>query len=170
MNEPRGSVAFEIQWTEVAAHECSRLATVSGGAEHIGTTALLGSPGRPVIDILVGVRMLDRRADLVVSALAEFGYEPVGSRWPGALALRRRGSTDFDVFLVELGGREWKRGLALRDYFRRNGDEARSYVRLLKEAAAAAADDVPAYEEAKQRILQTFGSRADNWRLAHHSG
>lgn len=172
MQEGRTSVPYDARWAELAAHECTRLATVSGGAEHIGTTALPGSPGRPVIDLLVGVRMLDRRAAPVQEALAEQGYAPSASPIPGAVGLRRRGAFDFQVHLVELGGREWKRALALRDYLRRHSDDARTYTRRLKEAdaAASASGDAAVYDRAKAELIRTFAGRAERWRLAHPRG
>lgn len=172
MDEGRVAVPYDATWAERAAHECARLAEMSSGAEHVGTTSIPGCAGRPVIDLLVGVRMLDRRADLVAEALRARDYEIVPSRFPGALALHRHGSTQFDVFLVEYGGREWKRAIALRDYLRRNGDEARSYARGLKEAEAAAstAGAPDAYDAAKQRLFTRFGGRAEQWRRTHPRG
>ena len=169
MSEGRTAVPYDARWAELAAHECGRLATVSGAAEHVGTTALPGSPGRPVIDLLVGVRLLDRRSGFVLGALEAQGYERAPSRMPGALGLRKRGATDFDLYLVELGGREWKHALALRDYLRHHTDDARSYARALKEAqaAASATDDLAGYDAAKAGLIAMFGSRADQWRLSH---
>ena len=67
-----------------------------------------------MIDLLVGVRMLARRAELVLAALEEMGYVPATSRLPGrARPSSGVTSADFDLFVVELGGREWKRAIAL---------------------------------------------------------
>jgi GrpB-like predicted nucleotidyltransferase (UPF0157 family) len=172
----RTAVPYDTAWAERATHECARLARVSGGAEHIGTTSIPGAHARDVIDLLVGVRMLDRRADLVLPALVELGYVPQTSRMPGAFAFEKREATAFDLFLVELNGREWKRPLALRDYLRRHSDDARAYTRALHEAAAAAATHADedaqdaAYQEAKLQLIAKFGSRADQWRLSHPRG
>ncbi|MBM3676992.1 MAG: GrpB family protein [Actinobacteria bacterium] len=167
MSEGRQTVPRDTRWSELAALECARLATMSGGAEHIGSTAVPGVGGldHHVIDLLVGVRMLDRRADQVVSALGGLGYEKTSSRMPGAVALKKRGAIDYDVFLVELGGREWKRATALRDYLRRHGDDARTYARGLREAMAAG--DEEKFEEAKQALIALFTHRAEKWRLTH---
>lgn len=169
MHQGRIAVPYDARWAELGARECTRLATVSGGAEHIGTTAVPGCLGSPVIDIMVGVRLLDRRGALVLGALEEMGYTRTASRLPGALALERRNAVAFDVFVVELGGREWKRATALRDYLREHIDDARAYGRGLKEAdaAAAVAGDDAVFDAAKQALIATFTARAEKWRLAH---
>ena len=99
--------------------------------------------------------MLDRRAELVLGALAELGYEPAPSRMPGAIGMRKRGATDFDVYVVELDGPEWKRATELRDYLRHHGDDARAYGRGLKEAEASALrrGRPEAYEVAKAGLI-----------------
>lgn len=172
MDTGRDAVPYDAHWPELAAHECARLATVCSGAEHIGTTAIPGAAARPVIDLLVGVRMLDRRADLLLGTLVEWGYEPAPSPMPGAIGMRRRGAVDIDLFVVERTGREWRRALALRDYLRRHADDARTYVRALEEAsvAARAAGDPAVLAAGKAKAIATFGLRGERWRLTHPQG
>jgi GrpB-like predicted nucleotidyltransferase (UPF0157 family) len=158
---------YDNAWGDMAAVEAGRLAQIAGGVEHVGSTSVPGLSGRPVLDLLVGARMLDRRGEQVAAAIAGLGYERASgrSRFPGAIELRRRDIADFDVFLVELGGLQWKRALAFRDYLREHRDEVWAHVQYMRDAARTAAD-LADYTERTRRQIDTLSKRGEAWRAA----
>jgi GrpB-like predicted nucleotidyltransferase (UPF0157 family) len=157
---------YDPHWAARAAGEMARLSTVAGQVEHIGTTALPGRAGRPLIDLMVGARMLDRRAAQVVTGLGGLGYELATLPGiPAAFCLWHPGKP-FVVHVVELGAAQWKRNLALRDFLRAFGDDAEAFERVRRGAAGQAKNELE-YSELKRPSLERLSRRAEIWRLSH---
>ena len=97
------------------------LATASLKFEHIGSTAVPGLAGKPIVDLMLGA------SPTVWAALEELrprvvalGYEDLGEAGvPGRIYFRKRTALRaFNLALVEEGGALWRDNLALRDYLR----------------------------------------------------
>jgi GrpB-like predicted nucleotidyltransferase (UPF0157 family) len=102
-------------------------AVVPGSIEHIGATSV-PLPGRPVVDVQVGVP--DRAA--AVAALARLGFA-------GGCPLTRRAGPPVDVYVLAREDPRLVDNIALRQYLRTHPDAAHAYAAGERDAAWAAA-------------------------------
>jgi GrpB-like predicted nucleotidyltransferase (UPF0157 family) len=132
------------------------LATASLKFEHIGSTAVPGLAGKPIVDLMLGA------APAVWAGLEELrgrivalGYEDLGEAGiPGRICFRKRTKLRaFNVTLVEYQGALWRDNLALRDYLRKNPDAAAKYAEAKRAAVARGARKLLEYSETKKGVL-----------------
>ncbi|HSS39323.1 MAG TPA: GrpB family protein, partial [Polyangia bacterium] len=131
------------------------LATASLKFEHIGSTAVPGLAGKPIVDLMLGASppVWATREELRPRLVA-LGYEDLGEAGvPGRLHFRRRTALRaFNVALVEEGGDLWRANLAFRDYLRAHPEEAAAYGSAKREAIASGAQTLLAYSTAKAGV------------------
>ena len=143
------------------------LATASLKFEHIGSTAVAGLAGKPVVDLMLGApppawaALAELRARVVA-----LGYEDLGDAGvPGRIHFRRRTPLRaFDLALVEENGALWRDSLALRDYLRAHPEAAAGYAAAKRAALAGGAKTPPAYAEARAPALAELLQQARAWR------
>ena len=130
--------------------------------EHVGSTAVPAIAGRPVVDLIVGVRALPP-GERLRAALLDGGYEELGDAGtPGRGYYRRRGpQRDVDVHVVEHGGRLWRDAIAFREFLRRNPGEARRWGNVKKEAARGGTVPFDLYCEARRQGLAELLERLE---------
>jgi GrpB-like predicted nucleotidyltransferase (UPF0157 family) len=139
------------------------LATASLKFEHIGSTAVPGLAGRPIVDLMLGAppaswaTLEELRARVVA-----LGYEDLGDAGlPGRVCFRRRTKLRaFDLVLVEEGGAHWQDNLALRDYLRAHAEDAAAYAAAKRAAVAGGAGTLLAYTEARRPTFARLVSKA----------
>ena len=133
------------------------LATASLKFEHIGSTAVPGLAGKPIVDLMLGA------SPAVWAALEELrprvvalGYEDLGDAGvPGGIYFRKRTALRaFNLALVEEGGQLWRDNLALRSYLRAHPEEAAKYAEAKRAAVAGGATTLSAYATARAKILE----------------
>lgn len=131
--------------------------------EHVGSTAVPGLAGKPVIDIDVVVA--PNQAEPTISALEAAGYTSLGERGIAQRhALREPSGTRRNTYVVVAGSLALRNHLGVRDVLRTNAD-LRDRYGAVKIALAAATDDVDVYVDGKtdvlMEILQAAGIAAD---------
>lgn len=132
------------------------LATASLKFEHIGSTAVPGLAGRPVVDLMLGAPPASWAAlEELRARIVALGYEDLGeAARPGQISFRRRTKLRaFNLTLVEEGGAHWRENLALRDYLRVNPEAATKYAEAKRAAVAVGARTLLAYSAAKKGVL-----------------
>lgn len=132
------------------------LATASLKFEHIGSTAVPGLAGRPIVDLMLGAPPASWAAlDELRARVVALGYEDLGDAGvPGRICFRRRTKLrDFEVVLVEEGGAHWRENVAVRDYLRAHPAEAAAYGDAKRAAVAGGARTLLAYVEQKGSAL-----------------
>jgi GrpB-like predicted nucleotidyltransferase (UPF0157 family) len=143
------------------------LATASLKFEHIGSTAVPGLAGKPIVDLMLGA------SPAVWAALEELrprivalGYEDLGEAGvPGRISFRKRTALRaFNLALVEEGGPLWRGNLALRDYLRTHPDEAAKYAAAKRAALAGGATTLLAYSALKAPALAGLIEKTRVWR------
>lgn len=107
--------------------------------EHVGSTAVPGLGGKPVIDVMVGLPALVE-VEGRIPALEAAGYEYVQEyekRFPERRYFRkpRLGPRAFQVHCVVKGSDFWIRHLAFRDYLRVHPESAAAYHNLKRDLA-----------------------------------
>jgi ribonuclease-3 len=158
LDEPVALAQPDGRWPELASTEAARLrgAMPDAAVEHVGSTAV-PLLGKPVIDLLVGVRELSPSLRLP-------DYEACGEAGvPGRLYFRRRNTAAFNAQVVVQGGPLWTDALLLRDYLRAHPEEAARYAARKREAVAAGAITLLPYSEAKAELVGELLSRARAW-------
>jgi GrpB-like predicted nucleotidyltransferase (UPF0157 family) len=126
--------------------------------EHIGSTSVPGLSAKPVIDVLLGARLL---ADIEskIKPLDKIGYSYV-PKYEREIPMRRyfvkSSATSLRVHLhaVELGLRLWQEHLAFRNALRADANLRSQYQTLKLHFAEEFADDKAAYTDAKAPFIQ----------------
>jgi GrpB-like predicted nucleotidyltransferase (UPF0157 family) len=167
VDEPILVVEADPAWPALYAIEAARLRDALDAAaltiEHVGSTAVPGLAGKPVVDLLIGVPRLDEAAGLA-GRLVALGYEDFGEIFiPGRRYLRRRGPPDFNVAIAETGGSFHRSQLAVRDYLRAHPDEVRAYAAAKREAFARGARQFSTYTQDKHAFVAELVERALAW-------
>jgi NAD-dependent deacetylase len=171
LRPPRSRVViaeYDPEWPRLYCEEAARireaLGEVVAEVEHMGSTAVPGLAGKPVIDISVGLRSLDL-APHHVAAMQELGYQYMGELGlPGRLYFRKGPTTStHHVHAVEWGGEHWHRHLAFRDYLRAHPDEARRYAESKRRLAVEVGHDWYDYVERKNPVADELFRRAWRW-------
>ncbi len=156
LDEPVQVVSPDPRWSELAAEEAARVraALPDAEVEHIGSTAVPDLDGKPVIDLLVGVRELP-------PSLRLLEYEPLGDAGvPGRLYFRKRGPVSFDAQVVELGGALWRDALLLREHLKAHPEERERYAARKREIVARGIHTQLRYSEEKAGLLLEMLERA----------
>jgi len=129
--------------------------SVVGGIHHVGSTSVPGLASKPVIDILVGVRDLERsRSCFEPLAALGYLYAPYRSgemHWFCKPDPRRR---THHLHLVPVDSARFRDELAFRDNLRVDVELARGYEALKHELAARHRDDREAYTQAKGEFIR----------------
>jgi GrpB-like predicted nucleotidyltransferase (UPF0157 family) len=138
------------------------LATATLKFEHIGSTAVPGLAGKPIVDLMLGAPPAAWAAlDELRARVVALGYEDLGEAGvPGRIYFRRRTKLRaFNVALVEEGGAHWRDNVALREYLRAHPEEAAKYAEAKRAVVAGGARTLVAYSEAKAPVLVSLANR-----------
>ena len=136
--------------------------------DHIGSTAIPGCSAKPVIDVQVTVRDLERVKREVVPLMEKEGYEfiwrpTIGERAPFyAWFIKRNsaGERTHHIHMVEPDNASEDR-ILFRDHLRAHPEEVERYESLKHDLALAHAKDRAAYTQGKTAFI------ADMVRQAH---
>jgi GrpB-like predicted nucleotidyltransferase (UPF0157 family) len=167
VDEPITLVEADPRWPALYLAEAERVRGVIGDVatriEHVGSTAVPGLGGKPIVDLLVGVRALDEGKAAALRLVA-IGYENFGEVFiPGRLYLRRRGEHAFNLAVAEEGGAFLRSQLAVRDYLRARPDEVRAYAEEKRRAYEQGARLFSSYSQKKHAFLVALTDRALAW-------
>jgi GrpB-like predicted nucleotidyltransferase (UPF0157 family) len=155
-------VPYDERWPAFYEAARAELAASLGDAvaiEHVGSTAVPGLAGKPIVDIMVGVPSLAHGQPLV-DAVVGLGYEYIAVTSPPMPFRRffRRhderlapgfSRAGYHVHMVEQAHDFWPAHLAFRDHLRANPDDAAAYERLKVELAERFSTERERYTDAK---------------------
>jgi GrpB-like predicted nucleotidyltransferase (UPF0157 family) len=126
-------VQYDPRWPDAYLAETRRIAEATGDLflkfEHVGSTAVVGLAGKPVVDILAGVRSLE---DVTphLRALAELGYIQVPFL-PGRLFFLKRGLPDsYNIHVILAANFGDEPQLLFRNYLLAHPEAVDEYARL----------------------------------------
>lgn len=161
-------VDYDPRWPVLYEEERDLILSVVGeiiaAVEHIGSTAVPGLGGKPIIDIMAAVHSL-ADADRCIEQLEGIGFEYVPEHEVTTPERRyfRKGPQENHrhLHLVELRSAFWRDHLLFRDYLRSHPDVAQQYHQLKKELGAKHRMDAKAYTDAKASFIESVISRAE---------
>jgi GrpB-like predicted nucleotidyltransferase (UPF0157 family) len=153
--------AYDPAWPARFAREAARVGAALGGraaaVEHVGSTAVPGLAGKPVLDLAVAVRSA-AEADACVAPLAALGY---AYRGPHGDDPRRRyyvrdaaGRRVAQLHLYVVPAAAWDEKLAFRDALRADPALAAAYAAEKRRVADLVAWDKGAYAVAKGPFVE----------------
>ncbi|HSU14086.1 GrpB family protein [Longimicrobium sp.] len=159
-------VAWDAAWPERFAAEAARVRGALGeraaAIEHVGSTAVPGLAGKPVLDLAVAVAG-EPAADECIAPLQALGYEYRGAY--GDDPRRRYYVRDEDgrrvahIHLYILPARAWDEKLAFRDALRADPALAAAYQAEKWRVAEEVAWDKAAYSVAKGAFVEAVLAR-----------
>jgi GrpB-like predicted nucleotidyltransferase (UPF0157 family) len=152
---------YDAAWPMRFAAEVERIGCVLPAPviaiEHVGSTAVPGLPGKPVLDIAIAV-VDDAAADACIPALVSLGFRYRGTN--GDDPRRRYYSRDdagvraVQIHLYILPALAFDEQLAFRDALRADPLLAAAYAAEKRRVATAVAWDTTAYSIAKGPFVQ----------------
>ena len=157
-------VECDPEWPHRYDEERARIVAALGeliaAIEHVGSTAVPGLGGKPVIDFMIGVARLED-GERRVGPLETLGYVYCGEAGiPGRLFFRKDVPRTHQIHLVEQGGDFWEDTLLFRDFLRAHPETAAEYSDLKKELAARFRTEREAYADAKTPFIRPVLERA----------
>lgn len=150
---PVWSLRFEIERGRIG----SALGTTAVAVEHIGSTAVPGLAGQPVVDVLVTVQDADDES-AYRPALEAVGY--LLHRAEPQHRLFRTRARDVHVHVRRVGDAAALDALALRDRLRSDPEDRAWYERTSKALAAQAWTDLDGYAAAKTAVVADILARS----------
>ena len=153
-------VEYDPEWPlEFGRIRARALAAVGGLAvavEHVGSTAVVGMPAKPIVDadVVVGD---ERDVARAVDALATVGYRRDGRdvHVAGLTALRwPRDERRHHLYVVVEESPVQRDRIRFRELLRGSRAAAAEYARAKRELAARHADDWAAYAAAKDAVVE----------------
>lgn len=162
-------VEYNAAWATQAQEELRRLGELLGSVaarlEHVGSTAVPGLAGKPILDLQLSVADVEARARYV-SPLRRLGYvfvpDPESSDFHFfAKPLERPRSHHLHV--CQIGSAHELRHVAVRDFLRVHDADAMSYEMLKRELVERHPRDRLAYMSGKERYLGGLQARALEW-------
>jgi GrpB-like predicted nucleotidyltransferase (UPF0157 family) len=165
-------VPYDPQWPNDYDVEQRRIVDAIGDAivslDHIGSTAVPGLGGKPIVDIMSGVRNLGD-AERCLHRLSEIGYtevtpEPQEPDWHFCLSKRvatpRPRLLNVHLHLVNHGSAHWEKHLRFRDYLRAHPSVAHEYFDLKLRLASLHGSDREGYTNAKSAFIDAVVVKA----------
>jgi len=159
-DEPVRIVPYDPSWPGRFAAECEVLAealgdVAVGGIHHVGSTAVPGLAGKPIIGILVGVADLESsRATFPVLSRLGYCYAPYRADEMHWFCKPHPSRRTHHLHLVPVGSQRYADELAFRDLLRAEPARAAAYEDLKRTLAARFEADRDAYTEAKGDFIR----------------
>ncbi|TAE61088.1 MAG: GrpB family protein [Nostocales cyanobacterium] len=134
---------------------------------HIGSTAIEGIHAKPIIDILLEVKDINK-IDQQSVQLELLGYENMGEFGiPKRRYFRKHnqaGIRTHHLHAFEVGSVQIERHLAFRDYMISHPEDAHKYSHLKCELAKKYPHDINSYMDGKDSFIQEIDKKAKEWK------
>lgn len=170
LNRGKVSLAeYSNSWADVFEFENARLrleiVRFQGILAHVGSTAVLGLPAKPIVDLALGLPDF-KGLPALIAVLLDYGYEYHGYRRDsGGHILDRMvdGKVCFLLHVVKLNSFRWRMYLIVRDYLRHDRVAREKYAELKLQLADIYKGNRKAYTAAKRPFLVKLKREALLW-------
>jgi GrpB-like predicted nucleotidyltransferase (UPF0157 family) len=156
-------------WAAVVRAEADRLTAVPGdeviAIHHIGSTALPRISAKPIIDILLAVREVERLDELrpEMTALDYEGRDEFGLPRRQYFARTTGGRRMHQIHAYKTGNPGLEPHLAFRDYRIYHPENAQAYGRLKEYLAEELPTDIEGYMAGKDAFIKETEKKAVAW-------
>ena len=123
---------------------------------HIGSTSVEGLAAKPIIDIMVAVRSLEK-VDDTAGDFSKIGYEYLGEFGMAGRRYLRKGGDERTHQIHIFQAEDWnniERHLAFRDYMRTHKKEREEYAKIKIELAQKFPYDIDGYCDGKENFVR----------------
>jgi GrpB-like predicted nucleotidyltransferase (UPF0157 family) len=167
IDEPIEIAEPDPNWPELFSVEARRIREAAGdrvlSIHHVGSTAV-PLAGKPIVDLLIGVRSLREAEERLVPRLIELGYENFGEAFiKGRIYLRRRGPPHFNVAATREDGLFFWTQLAVREYLRTHRRQAVAYEREKRRVYEEGSQRFSTYSQRKSEFVEVLIAQARRW-------
>ncbi len=160
-------VPHDRNWQNLFKAESRQLSIAFGdnaiAIHHIGSTAIETIYAKPIIDILIEVKNLDRVDDLNPQ-IESLGYITMGEFGIVGRRFFRKddnaGIRTHHIHTFEVGSPQIERHLAFRDYLRSHPEAARQYSELKQQLAQQYPTDIQNYMDGKADFIAEIDNQA----------
>jgi GrpB-like predicted nucleotidyltransferase (UPF0157 family) len=163
-------VPHDPGWSNQFKAEANRLGAILGqevvAIHHIGSTAIPNIHAKPIIDVLVEVRDIEKTDDFNAEMTRQ-GYRPRGEFGIPGRRFFTKGPDEartHHIHVFQTGHPEVARHLDFRDYIVAHPDEARAYSRLKETLAQRFPHDIESYMAGKDGFIKDVDRKAKRWR------
>ncbi len=159
-------VSYDEKWKEVFQEEALHLKDILGedalDIEHIGSTAIPGSSGKPTLDILVLVGKIGI-VEKYREKIEALGYKFLGEyvKENSFLFVKEENHTRLvQLHFFPKEHTHVQKMLKVRDYLRTHSDEALKYTEFKKELFKKYPDNYEQYKRLKSEYLEKLTQKA----------
>ncbi len=169
-------VPYDPVWPRLFAEEAARLAAIFGqeivAIHHIGSTAIPTIQAKPIIDMLVEVRDIEK-IDAFNATMSGLGYLPRGEFGIAGRRFFIKGDEihrTHHIHMYQTGHPRIAHHRDFRDYLLAHPEEAQEYSRLKEDLARRYPTDVESYMAGKDGLVKELDQKAKAWREAIERG
>lgn len=163
-------VGPDESWEAMFELEKDRLRNLFGDlvieVYHIGSTAIPNIYAKPIIDILIEVKDIEK-VDKFNSGMKQLGYIPKGEYGiPGRRFFIKGTEVDrtHHIHIFQQGDVEVGKHVNFRDYMRLHPDKAMAYSKLKRELAKKYPEDITGYMAEKNDFIKKIEAEIIIWK------
>jgi GrpB-like predicted nucleotidyltransferase (UPF0157 family) len=157
-------VEYDSTWQQMAVDEISTLRKIFSGdinirdIQHVGSTAIPGIAAKPIIDIYIGVDMIEK-AQSMIKPLEDLSYiywadNPNPKKMFFVKGMPPYGERrTHHLHAVEFDSDYWCARILFRDHLRQNPSLAAEYAKLKKELSEKYSQQRELYSNAKTQFI-----------------
>ena len=143
-------VLFESEKTIIS----SAIGDQTVDIQHVGSTAIVGMPAKPILDIAIAVEDFEK-ARVCIAPLAALGYTFKGENGiPRRHYFTKGEPCTHHIHMVEETSDEWAKLMLFRDYLRSDRRVAAEYARLKSALSDRLDGDRKSYQAAKTEFIK----------------
>ena len=153
-------IPYKPEWTAQYNKEAIKIAGILDQElieiHHIGSTAIKGISAKPIIDILIVVRIISNM-DKLNRRMIGIGYRPMGEYGIEGRRFFIKGNDELrthHLHAFQSGDRQIKQYLTFRDYLIANPNVAKHYSDLKIELAGKYPHDIDKYMDGKDKFIK----------------
>jgi GrpB-like predicted nucleotidyltransferase (UPF0157 family) len=162
-------IPYQLDWLEKYEIEAAKLMRIFLGEavqiHHIGSTSIPGMPAKPIIDMLMVVKDIQKIDDF--NAIMENnGYTPKGENGIPGRRFFYKGDEMVHIYhlhVFQSGSSEIQRHLAFRDYLIAHPEEAQQYAKLKIGLSNQFPYNIDAYQDGKEELIIMNDYCAADW-------
>lgn len=154
--EPYNDI-WKLEFYRIRAMLLKYLGHLNVGIEHIGSTSIEGSVGKPIIDIDVVINNYTQFEE-TKTALIKAGFYHNGDQGVVGREVFKRKVPDnfmkYHLYVCTVDGEVFRQHILFRNYMRKHKDALREYTKLKKDLVLKYANNPDAYTKGKTNFIE----------------